>query len=394
MTTTMSAAAETLNADQDVQIDQAELTRRTIRRTDLVSCNNAFIDCRTPGSDLKENYSLIGNGVSQNANQFINLQIPHGFNVGGAAMPNGVTNSLHMHFTAEVFVVVKGTYKFRWGRDGEEGEYIGGPGDIISVPTWIYRGFTNIGSDDNFMFTFLGKDNTGGILWGPSVLKEAEGYGLYLTEDNELIDTVAGDMVPQDVKLIQPMPDFEISKLRHYTVDEMRRRVTTNDDRDFFNDALLCHAVDGGRARLAAVIGFGFTEHRFQEPRVYNPHGFSVAAIRADSGQGVLRHRHTEPQALIVTGGEWEVTLNDENPLTVRLGLHDTLSIPVGAWRSFKNVSDDDEAELIVATRGDGRVPLTWAPDVVKAALAADVSYDANGYLAPWSLVSRTVADD
>jgi hypothetical protein len=233
----------TIDTDDPTTIDADELARRTIRRTDLVSCNTAFIDCRTPGSDKKENYSLIGNGVSQNANQFINLEIPHGFNVGGAAMPNGVTNNLHLHFTAEVFLVVKGTYLFRWGRDGEQGEYIGGPGDILTIPTWIYRGFTNVGSDDNFMFTFLGQDNTGGIIWGPSVLKEAEGYGLYLTEDNELIDTVAGDQIPTDVELIKPMSDFEIDKLRRYTTEEMLRRISTNENREFFHDALLCTAM-------------------------------------------------------------------------------------------------------------------------------------------------------
>ncbi|HEU4547702.1 MAG TPA: hypothetical protein VFR88_15540, partial [Microlunatus sp.] len=86
----------------DPLVSADELTRRTIRRTDWVSCNSAFIDCRTPGSDRKENYAFIGPGVSQNAKQFINLSEPHGYNVGAAGMPNGVSNNLHLHFTAEV----------------------------------------------------------------------------------------------------------------------------------------------------------------------------------------------------------------------------------------------------------------------------------------------------
>ena len=48
------------------------------------------------------------------------------------------------------------------------------------------------------MFTVLGQDNTGGIIWGPSVLSEAEGFGLYLTEDNQLVDTVAGERIPAE----------------------------------------------------------------------------------------------------------------------------------------------------------------------------------------------------
>ena len=33
---------------------------RHIKRDDYVSCTVAFIDCKKPGSDTKENYSIIG----------------------------------------------------------------------------------------------------------------------------------------------------------------------------------------------------------------------------------------------------------------------------------------------------------------------------------------------
>ena len=168
-------------------------TRRTILRADWVPCKAAFIDCRTPGSDRKDNYAFIGAGVSQNADQFVNLTEPHGFNLGAAGMPNGVTNNLHLHFTAEVFINFGGDFRLRWGVDGKQGEYVSHDGDVISVPTWIFRGFTNEGPDDGILLTVLGHDVTGGIIWGPSVLEEAESYGLYLTADNRLIDTVAGD---------------------------------------------------------------------------------------------------------------------------------------------------------------------------------------------------------
>ena len=195
----------------------AELERRTIRRSDWVACNSAFIDCRTPGSDRKENYAFIGAGVSQNANQFVNLTENHGFNLGAAGMPNGVTNNLHLHFTAEVFINFGGTFRLRWGVDGKQGEYVSNDGDIISVPTWIFRGFTNEGPDDGILLTVLGQDVTGGIIWGPSVLNDAKSYGLYLTADNRLIDTVAGDELPTDVELIKPMQQRYIDELTPYT---------------------------------------------------------------------------------------------------------------------------------------------------------------------------------
>ncbi|MEK8168772.1 cupin domain-containing protein [Streptomyces sp. M19] len=177
-----------------------------MRRSDFVSCNQAFIDCRTPGSDRKENYAMIGPGVSQAADQHVNLRLPHGYNIGAAAMPHGITNNLHLHYTAEVFICTEGEYLLRWGADGTEGELTLRAGDIASIPTWIFRGFTNTGPDDGWLFTVLGMDDTGGIIWGPSVLREAREHGLYLTADNKLIDTVAGDTVPPQDELISPWP--------------------------------------------------------------------------------------------------------------------------------------------------------------------------------------------
>jgi quercetin dioxygenase-like cupin family protein len=372
-------------------VTPAELARRTIRRSDLVAAENAFIDCRNPGSEKKLNYAIIGSGVAE-ADQFVNLEEPHGFQLGAASMPPGVTNSLHLHFTAEVFIVVAGTYAFRWGRREVEGEYVGGPGDIISMPTWIFRGFSNIGDDDNFIFTILGQDQTGGLIWHPDVLRQAEGHGLHLTVDNRLIDEVAGGVVGADVELVTPLADEHLDALRSHSADELLMRISTDHNRQFLHDALLCNAVPGGRARLALVIGAGMSEHRDQVPRVQSPHGFNVAVLRAAPGEGMLRHQHHETQVLIVRDGTWNVTLNDDEPVTVVLGQHDTLSVPPGAWRSIVNSSGDD-AEIVIVNGGDGRVRVTWAPDVVAEARSAGIGIDANGYIAPWPLIRHSVAD-
>lgn len=379
-------------------ISRAEAQRRTIRRNELVSCNAAFIDCRTPGSDKKENYALIGNGVSQNSGQVINLQEDHGFNIGAAAMPNGVTNSLHMHFTAEVFLNFRGTWRFRWGRDGKGGEYVSKVGDIITVPTWIFRGFTNDGQDDGWLFTALGQSDTGGIIWGPSVLNEAEGHGLYLTSDNRLIDTIAGDPLPDDGELIRPMPEDMVESLRSYSPEEMRARITTSEDRVFSERPFLCSDLPGGGAHLAAVIGYGMAEDRDLAPRVTNPHSFSVAWLRAREGEGMLRHWHAEPQVLIIKSGVWSVTLN-EGPDEVQVTLYpeDTFSVPPNAWRIFRmeELTEDAEfGELVVINGGDARVRLHWAEEVWKEVTDKGLSRDADGYIAPSFLLAMMTDDD
>ncbi|UNS95563.1 cupin domain-containing protein [Streptomyces tubbatahanensis] len=367
-------------------VTQEELDRRTIRRSDFVSCNQAFIDCRTPGSDQKENYAMVGPGVTQSSSQVVNLREPHGYNIGAAAMPHGITNNLHLHFTAEVFLCFRGEYLLRWGAEGEEGELTLREGDIASIPTWIFRGFTNTGPDDGWLFTCLGHDETGGIIWGPTVLREAEGHGLYLTSDNQLVDTVAGEQLPDSEELVRPMDPADIASLVDYSADDMRRYVATQDDLEWCDQAFLCGVVPGGRAGLALVIGFGMTENRRQEPRIYHPHGHNMAWLRADPDEGLLTHRHSETQVLMVKEGEWEVRLNHHDEVSVRLGPWDMLSVPAGAWRSMRNVSDSP-ATMVVVNGGDGRVRLEWADEVVKAAADAGFARDHNGYLAPAHLV-------
>ena len=101
---------------QTITLTQEEAQRRLIRPEDRVSCSVAFIDCKLPGSHLKQNYSFIGPGVTQSASQVVNIPEPHGFNIGAAAMPKVVTNNLHLHFTAEVFFIHEGSWRFRWAR--------------------------------------------------------------------------------------------------------------------------------------------------------------------------------------------------------------------------------------------------------------------------------------
>lgn len=380
----------------DVIVDGAEIERRTIRRSDWVPCNSAFIDCRTPGSDQKENYAFIGAGVSQNASQVVNLTENHGFNTGAAGMPNGISNNLHMHFTAEVFINLGGEFRLRWGVDGKQGEYVSHDGDIISIPTWIFRGFTNEGPDEGILYTVLGRDDTGGIIWGPSVLREAESYGLHLTADNQLIDTVAGDVVPDDVALITPMKQHYIDELTSYSAEELRSRVIQPADRRYSSHALLCTAVDGGAVDVALVIGYGMTENRRQVPTIHEPHSFNIAWVRAAAGEGVLQHRHSRTQALLIKSGRWDVTLNGDASTTVTLGPSDSFSVPEGSWRSYVCVADGESGpgEILVINGGDDRVYLEWAPEVIAAAETADLTIDPNGYLAPLGVMVTATEDD
>ena len=125
----------------------SEIAGRLVRYGDLIPCKTAFIDAHTPGSDQKENFTIIGGGVSESVDQHVHLNLPHGFNIGAAGQPPRCRNSLHSHRTAEVFFVLSGRWRFFWGRWGTAGEVVLEVGDIINIPTGIFRGFENIGTD-------------------------------------------------------------------------------------------------------------------------------------------------------------------------------------------------------------------------------------------------------
>jgi mannose-6-phosphate isomerase-like protein (cupin superfamily) len=371
----------------DVTISRQAAEERLIKRSDYVSCSVAFIDCKTPGSHLKENYSLIGPGVTSSADQVINLREPHGFNIGAAAMPNGITNNLHIHFTAEVFLCFKGEWKFRWGRNGDDGEIVGRAGDIVSVPTWIFRGFTNVGPDDGWIFTALGGDDTGGIIWHPSIISGAAQYGLYLSKDNMLIDTEKGAPRPSADQLINPMPAEEIAKLRRYSVEEMRQRVVTREERDWSADALLDSCLEGHRSEIAPVIGYGISQDRNHAPKITNPHGFSIEWLRVPAGQSVSSFRIGEKQVLMSYSGSASVVLNEPgSEVTLELNAWDTLSVPADVWRSIRNTSDVD-TEIVVITAGEGRKTPEWRQDTLDAVLRAGRGVDKSGLIAPAYLI-------
>ena len=77
-----------------------------------------------PGADRKENFSIIGAGVSESADQHVHLRETPGFNVGAAGQPPHCRNSLHSHRTAEAFFVHRGRWRFFWGRRGTAGEVV------------------------------------------------------------------------------------------------------------------------------------------------------------------------------------------------------------------------------------------------------------------------------
>ncbi len=190
------------------------LSDRVVRYGELKPCKTAFIDAHTPGSDQKENFTIIGGGVSESPDQHVHIKDTPGFNIGAAGQPPKCRNSLHSHRTAEVFFVLKGRWRFFWGRWGTAGEVVLEEGDIFNIPTGIFRGFENIGTDYGMIMAILGGDDAGGgVIWAPQVIEDAADHGLVLSEEGKLYDTKKGQSLPDGVN---PMPLLNEDELKTY----------------------------------------------------------------------------------------------------------------------------------------------------------------------------------
>jgi mannose-6-phosphate isomerase-like protein (cupin superfamily) len=307
------------------------LQDRLVRYRDLKPCLNAFIDTRSPGSDKKENFTIIGPGVSENPEQFIHVAIPHGFNIGGARQPPGCLNSQHSHLTAEVFLVHSGTWAFRTGEHASDGEIILHEGDVISLPTNVFRGFENIGDDEGYLYAILGGDDPGRVMWAPDVFDMAGEYGLILLEDGSLIDTTVGQVVPGDK---QPMPRtsaVQVASLNKISSEALNHIVIRAKDYQW-SDGSALSAFEG--VQEAALLGPANEEENLAEASLSWPHDFVFRALTIESGVTIPAHHRAEEEVLFVLQGTLVIEVDGE---TVELKRGDNFTTPIGSSRSFSN---------------------------------------------------------
>ena len=200
----------------------ADMEKRIVRYGDLQPCKTAFIDAHTPGSDQKENFTIIGAGVSESPDQHVHIKETPGFNIGAAGQPPKCRNSLHSHRTAEVFFVLKGRWRFFWGHHGDAGEVTLKEGDIFDIPTGIFRGFENVGTDYGMIMAILGGDDAGGgVIWAPEVIQDAKAHGLVLGENGSLYDTKKGESLPDGVRPMPLLNEPELAEFPETPVEDV-----------------------------------------------------------------------------------------------------------------------------------------------------------------------------
>ncbi len=289
-----------------------------VRFNELVPCRTAFVDTHNPGTEGKENFTIIGGGVSENPDQYVHIQETPGFNIGGAGQPSGCTNSLHSHRTAEVFIIHTGSWRFFWGLKGDDGDVVLDPGDLISLPTHMFRGFENVtpisATNENgygFMFSVLGGDDSGGgVVWAPEVLEEARDHGLTLLQSGQLANSLDGEEISTEILPLTPINEAELSFYSRNTITDASKVVASRP-----NDAIYCETELIGRSSNA-VIG---ERPGFDVRRVQWGHGEDIpwcvpnldTVLISNAGSVVLSNGETlgSGDVALIQAGEEEIDI-------------------------------------------------------------------------------------
>lgn len=332
-----------------------EMQTRLVRYADLIACKTAFIDARTPGSDKKENFCIIGPGVTENPGQHVHVKISHGFNIGGARQPKGCLNSQHSHDTEEVFLVHSGVWAFRWGHDAKDGEVILRAGDIISLPVRVFRGFECVSDEESFLFAILGQDDPGHVTWAPYVFEQAKHHGLVLTKAGRLIDTMIGDSIPEGDEPCRPTSIEDLGSFRRMTVAEMSRHVVrTNELTQSAQTELTAHSE--GVTEIA-IIGPENPTERISEAMIPSRHGFHFRKVAMRPTAYIPPHSRSEEEVVFVHEGTVKLSWDKSS---VELARGDTLTIPKGLTRSWSTTAAQG-ASLFVVRGGDMPAAPIWS---------------------------------
>ncbi len=173
-----------------------------------------FIDSILPGHQ-RMNYSVIGDTASENPEYAPAITTPHKFQVGMGFAAPGNGPAYHTHDYVEMFLILKGKWRFYWGNDPDpdkvEGEAILRKWDLITLPPGLYRGFEVAGKKVGWFFAvldphpvFLSKDP----IWSPRVEEMAREHGFHADASGKMVkpDNYAAlrDALRQKLEALQP----------------------------------------------------------------------------------------------------------------------------------------------------------------------------------------------
>ena len=308
------------------------MTERIARFNELTPSTLPFVEGRIEGHKERKNYSIVGPGVAEDSQQSVKISEPHGYNLGAVSANPKNGSGLHSHTTAEVFLIYSGNWRFYWGADGRN-EIILSKGDIISMPTNMFRGFENAGDEEGLIFVVLGNDDPGIITWVPNVLIKAKETGLALLDDNSLVDLKESE-IPPNRKLLEPITNEMLQKFDNYQIHEIEKFICrfknqTNHEIDLKNGI-----------KLIQIIGSNFSNNKYDHLINHNT-GFNLSILKAKKGL-IEDLIFDKPTILFSQKGTWKVKIEKDE---FNINSKDTFSIPLNTKVSI-SIDNNEECFL------------------------------------------------
>ena len=308
------------------------MTERIARFNELTPSTLPFVEGRIEGHKERKNYSIVGPGVAEDSQQSVKISEPHGYNLGAVSANPKNGSGLHSHTTAEVFLIYSGNWRFYWGADGRN-EIILSKGDIISMPTNMFRGFENAGDEEGLIFVVLGNDDPGIITWVPNVLIKAKETGLALLDDNSLVDLKESE-IPPNRKLLEPITNEMLQKFDNYQINEIEKFICrfknqTNHEIDLKNGI-----------KLIQIIGSNFSNNKYDHLINHNT-GFNLSILKAKKGL-IEDLIFDKPTILFSQKGTWKVKIEKDE---FNINSKDTFSLPLNTKVSI-SIDNNEECFL------------------------------------------------
>jgi quercetin dioxygenase-like cupin family protein len=305
------------------------MIERIAKFNELTPSTLPFVEGRLEGHRERKNYSIVGPGVAEDSEQSVKISKAHGYNLGAVSANPKNGSGLHSHTTAEVFLIYSGKWRFYWGVDGKN-EIILGKGDIISMPTNMFRGFENAGDEEGLIFVVLGNDDPGIITWIPKVLVSAKETGLALLDDNSLIDLKKNE-IPTGKKLLEPINNDQLQKFDNYSLNEIEKFICRFDNQSKFQNDL-----DNG-IKLIQIIGNQFCNQSYN-PLIDQNTGFNLSILKSKNGQ-IKDLIFTKPTIMFSQKGLWKIKIEND---IFEINSKDTFSVPLNTKLSIsiENIED------------------------------------------------------
>ena len=302
---------------------------RIAKFSELTPSTLPFVEGRLEGHKERKNYSIVGPGVAEDSGQSVKISQAHGYNLGAVSANPKNGSGLHSHTTAEVFLIYSGKWRFYWGQDGKN-EIILGKGDIISMPTNMFRGFENAGEDEGLIFVVLGNDDPGIITWVPKVLINAKETGLALLDDNSLIDLKKKE-IPNGKKLLEPISNEQLDTFDNYSLDEIEKFICK-----FNNQSKFEHSLNN-QIKLIQIIGNQFCDQNYK-PLISHNTGFNLSILKSMNGK-IEDLIFKEPTILFSQKGLWTIKINNDD---FKIDSKDTFSVPLNTKISISVENTED----------------------------------------------------